>query len=120
MPSVLVVDDQPVFRRAAGSLIRSVPQLSLVGEAGSGEEAVECAARVRPDLVVMDVRLPGIDGIEATRRILLARPDTRVLLVSTYELEDLTVELKDCGATGFVRKQDLDARALLQALPPVE
>ena len=118
MPSVLIVDDQPLFRRAARSLVRSVPQLSLVGEAGTGEEAVECAGRDHPDLVIMDVRLPGISGIEATRRILRGRPGTRVLLVSTYELEDLTGELRHCGATGFVRKQDLDAQALLRAVSP--
>jgi DNA-binding NarL/FixJ family response regulator len=91
-----------------------------MGQARSGEEAVECAARIRPDLVVMDVRLPGISGIEATRRILLERPATRVLLVSTHEAEDLPADLRHCGAMGFVRKQDLDVPALLRAATPPE
>lgn len=115
MTSVLIVDDQPVFRRAARALVRSVPQLDLVGEVGTGEEAVEAAARLHPDLVVMDVRLPGMTGIEAARLITGARPAARVLLISTHEAADLPDDLFRCGATGFVRKQDLDASSLVAA-----
>ncbi|WP_395729590.1 response regulator transcription factor, partial [Nakamurella sp.] len=71
---VLLVDDQPQFRRAAAALIETTPGLELVGEAGSGEQAVDLADELAPDLIVMDVRLPGIDGTEACRRILRARP----------------------------------------------
>ncbi len=105
--TVLLVDDQPIFRRATAALLRATGFAQLAGEATTGEEAVELAARIQPDLVLMDVRLPGIDGIEATRRILAAAPETRVLLVSTHEAHDLPSGLASCGAIGFVRKQDL-------------
>ncbi len=113
MTSVLLVDDQEVFRRAARALVRSVAQFDVVAEAGTGEEAVELSARLRPDLVVMDVRLPGMSGIDATRRILADRPGARVLLISTHELGELPGDLLDCGATRFVRKQDLEAADLV-------
>ena len=110
---ILVVDDQVAFRRAAALLISVTPGATLVGEATTGEQAVELARRLRPDLVLMDVRLPGIDGPEATRRILADAPATRVVLVSTYEQADLTGDLDRCGASGFVRKQDVDGGVLL-------
>jgi two-component system, NarL family, invasion response regulator UvrY len=109
---VLVVDDQSLFRRAAAALVRSVDEFELVGEAESGEQAVEIATSLRPELVLMDVRLPGIDGAEATRRILEELPDTRIVLVSTYEAHDLPAAVSGCGARAFIRKQDLDAEAL--------
>ncbi len=109
---ILLVDDQPQFRRAAAALIGATPGLILVGEAGTGEQAVDLALRVDPDLIVMDVRLPGIDGTEACRRILRARPDVRVVLVSTYEQSDLP-GVQECGAARFVRKQDFDVPALI-------
>ena len=109
---VLLVDDQPQFRRAAAMLIRATDGVTLAGEAGSGEEAVVLAGDLQPDLVLMDVRLPGISGPDATRQILAENPETRVILVSTYEAADLP-DLDRCGAVGFLRKQDLDARALL-------
>jgi len=109
---ILLVDDQPQFRRAAAALINATPGLLLVGEAGTGEQAVDLAARLRPDLIVMDVRLPGIDGTEACRRILRGRPGTRVVLVSTYERSDLP-DVDGCGAVRFIRKQDFDVPALI-------
>jgi two-component system, NarL family, invasion response regulator UvrY len=109
---VLVVDDQRLFRRTAAALVRSVDEFELVGEAESGEQAVEIAAILRPGLVLMDVRLPGIDGAEATRRILEELPDTRIVLVSTYEAHDLPAAITGCGARALIRKQDLDAEAL--------
>ena len=113
--TVLVVDDQPMFRRAVSSLVRSVIGLQLVGEASSGEEAVQLAMELVPDLILMDVRLPGIDGTEATRQILARLPLIRVVLVSTYDEADLPLALGECGAVRFLRKQDLDAEALLAA-----
>jgi DNA-binding NarL/FixJ family response regulator len=109
---VLIVDDQPQFRRAAALLIHATDGLMLAGEAETGEEAVTMAKDLTPDLVLMDVRLPGIDGPEATRRILAESPGIRVILLSTYEAADLP-DLEHCGATRFVRKQDLDADDLL-------
>jgi DNA-binding NarL/FixJ family response regulator len=109
---VLLVDDQPQFRQAAAMLIRATTGLMLVGEAGSGEDAVTIAGILRPDVVLMDVRLPGINGPDATRQILAENPNTKVILVSTYEAADLP-DLDTCGAIGFLRKQDFDAQALL-------
>jgi DNA-binding NarL/FixJ family response regulator len=109
---VLLVDDQPQFRRAAAMLIQTTDGLALAGEAGSGEEAISLARDLKPDLVLMDVRLPGINGPDATRQILADQPDTKVILVSTYERADLP-DLDTCGATAFLRKQDLDAQTLL-------
>ena len=108
----MLVDDQPQFRRAAAMLILATDGLALAGEAVSGEQAVVPRRDLRPDVVLMDVRLPGINGPDATRQILAENPDTRVILVSTYERADLP-DLDTCGATGFVRKQDLDAQLLL-------
>ena len=108
---ILLVDDQPQFRRAAAALISATPGLVLVGQAGTGEEAVNLVDLLAPDMVVMDVRLPGIDGTEACRRILHRHPDARVVLVSTYERTDLP-GIDDCGALRFVRKQDFDVPAL--------
>ncbi len=117
--SVLVVDDQVLFRRAAVSLVRSLEDFAVIGEAQSGEQSVAMAAELQPDVVLMDVRLPGIDGPEATRRIVAQRPSTRVLLTSTYDARDLPADYLSCGAAAFVRKQDLqaeDLRALAEGL----
>ena len=111
-PTVLLVDDQPVFRRATAAMVRAAGFLQLLGEAASGEDAVDAASLLKPAFVLMDVRLPGIDGIEATRRILRHHPGTRVLLVSTHEAVDLPDGLTSCGAVGFVRKQDLTVETL--------
>lgn len=115
---VLVVDDQRLFRRAAVALVATVSRLQLLGEASSGEEAVDLAARLRPDFVLMDVRLPGINGVTATTRIVARAPNIRVLLMSTHEPVDLPAELGACGAAGFMRKQDLDSAALLRFASP--
>jgi two-component system, NarL family, invasion response regulator UvrY len=116
--AVLVVDDQLIFRKAAASLVRSIEQFELVGEAADGEEAVSLVGDVHPDFVLMDVRLPGMTGIEATRAILRDWPATRILLVSTHERADLPADLDDCGAAGFERKQDLTADLLLRRVGP--
>ena len=109
---VLVVDDQALFRRAAVSLVRSLEEFVVIGEAESGEQSVAMAAELEPDVVLMDVRLPGIDGPEATRRILAGRPSIRILLTSTYDARDLPADYLSCGAAAFVRKQDLQAEDL--------
>ena len=109
---VLLVDDQPQFRRAAALLIATTDGLELAGEAESGEEAVLLARSLRPDLVLMDVRLPGISGPQATRQILKEQPFARVILLSTYEAADLP-DIDQCGAESFRRKQDLDVSELV-------
>jgi DNA-binding NarL/FixJ family response regulator len=97
---VLVVDDQEPFRRAAAAVVVVTPGFVLVGQAASGEDAVEAVGRLAPDLVLMDLVLPGIDGTVATQRIRAAHPAVRVVLLSTYD----DVDPVACGAAAFVRK----------------
>jgi two-component system invasion response regulator UvrY len=113
---VLVVDDQAPFRSVARSLVELVKGWQVVGEASSGEEAVELAAAIRPRVVLMDINLPGITGIEATRRIVAADPDVAVVLISTYAADDLPDDARTCGAVGYVRKDDLTPRLLRSML----
>jgi two-component system invasion response regulator UvrY len=110
--SVLVVDDHPLARRAASALIRSSETLELVGAAASGAQALELADRLRPDVVLMDVRMPGLDGIETTRRLLARLPGVRVVLISSDRAVDLPAGLADCGAAGFLTKQELTLETL--------
>ena len=108
--SVLVVDDQDPFRRAARFVLERTERFTCVGEAATGEQAVRMAGELQPDLVLMDVKLPGIDGTEATRRIRAARPETVVFLCSTYDPADLPP--LDCGATTYIHKEELTAQLL--------
>ena len=110
--SVLLVDDHPAFRVAVRSVLDAEPTYTVVAEATDGEEAVALALRLRPDLVLMDVRLPGINGIEATRRILAQEPLTTVVLLSTVRRWDLPSDLLACGAVGFLQKEAVDPQAL--------
>lgn len=109
---VLVVDDQSPFRVAARSLFESFGGFTVVGEAESGEAGVAMAAILRPRLVLMDVRLPDIDGMEATRRILADDEQIVVVLVSSHRRQDLPAGLDDCGAAAFFTKEDVDPQAL--------
>jgi two-component system, NarL family, invasion response regulator UvrY len=112
---VLIVDDQAPFRRAARAVVTATPGFEVVGEAESGEEAVELADSLSPRLVLMDINLPGISGIEATRRIIASHPGTRVVLLSTYATADLPPDATTCGATTYLNKEDLTP-ATLRAL----
>jgi len=113
---VLVVDDQEPFRAAARRMLEAGDSYAVIAEATSGEEAVAIARRLRPALVLMDVRLPGTSGIEATRLILLDVPETVVVLVSTHRRADLPADLAHCGAAAFHRKEDIDPDRLTAAL----
>jgi two-component system invasion response regulator UvrY len=112
---VLIVDDQPPFRTVAGQLV-SLIGWHLVGEAESGEAALAAARALRPELVLMDINLPGISGIEATRAIMDELPETRVVLLSTYAESDLPADARDCGAIAYVHKEDLTPRVLRSLL----
>ena len=102
---VLVVDDQAPFRFAARNVIRLTAGFELAGEAGTGEEGMAMAADLHPDLVLMDINMPGINGIEATRQLLSAAPGTTVFLCSTYSLADLPADAPDSGAVAYVNKE---------------
>jgi DNA-binding NarL/FixJ family response regulator len=104
--SVLIVDDQAPFRGAARTVVSVSAGFRVGGEAESGEEAVEVAAELHPDLVLMDINLPGINGVEATRRILAERPETVVILLSTYTADDLPSDARESGAAAYVHKED--------------
>jgi DNA-binding NarL/FixJ family response regulator len=110
--AVLTVDDQPVFRRAIASLIDAAPEFEQVGEAASGAEALALAADLRPDLVLLDVRMPGMDGLETARRLAGADPRPAVVLISIDEVPDAEAALASSGAAAYVRKQDLSTRKL--------
>ena len=105
--SVLVVDDQAPFRLAARAVIKRAEGFELVGEAGTGEEAVDMAADLHPDLVLMDINMPGISGIEATSRIVGRAPDAVVFLCSTYERSDLPEEAAESGARAYINKEEM-------------
>ena len=110
--TVLAVDDQPIFLRAAHQLIADTPGFEQVGEATSGPEAVDMAAALHPDLVLLDVRMPGMDGIETAQRIVALDARAIVVLVSLEETPELPASLASVGAAVYMRKQDLSTRAL--------
>jgi two-component system, NarL family, invasion response regulator UvrY len=105
--TVLVVDDQEPFRAAARLVVRATGGFAVAGEAVSGEEAVALTAQLRPRLVLMDINLPGISGIEATRDLLSRHPETIVLLLSTYSSDELPDDAATCGARAYVHKSEL-------------
>jgi two-component system invasion response regulator UvrY len=112
--TVLTVDDQRIFLRTARSLISATPGFEQIGEAGSGEEALELAAHLRHDLVLVDVRMPGMDGVETARRLTEADPATTVVLISLEEVPQLSAAVDRAGAAGYIRKQDLSTRSLTE------
>jgi DNA-binding NarL/FixJ family response regulator len=103
---VLTVDDQAVFRRVAQDVIAATLGFEATGEAECGEEAIAAVERLHPDLVLLDVRMPGIGGIEAARRITAANPDTVVVLISIEEPDEFAHAARASGAAALVRKQD--------------
>jgi two-component system invasion response regulator UvrY len=110
--TVLAVDDQEVFRRTARELIAAADGFEQVGEASSGPEALRVAAAVRPDLILVDVRMPGMDGIETARRLHDDLPECLVVLISLEHGPDLPAALAASGAVLHLPKQELSIRAL--------
>ena len=101
--TVLLVDDQPLLRLGFRLVLDAQPDMTVVGEAGDGAEAVRLAAQLAPDVVLMDVRMPGMDGIEATRRV-VAGGASRVLILTTFDLDEYAYEGLRAGASGFLLK----------------
>jgi DNA-binding NarL/FixJ family response regulator len=104
---VLIADDHPLFRDGMRGLLATQPDMEVAGEATTGEEAVALAADLYPDVVLMDIKMPGLGGIEATRRILAARPDARVLVVTMFEDDATVFTAMRVGARGYVLKDDV-------------
>jgi DNA-binding NarL/FixJ family response regulator len=103
---VLIADDHPLFRDGMRGLLATQPDMEVAGEATTGEEAVALAAELEPDVVLMDIRMPGGGGLEATRRILAARPGTRILVVTMFEDDATVFTAMRAGARGYVLKDD--------------
>jgi len=104
---VLVVDDKVVFRQAARDVIEATAEFVMLGEATSGRHALAAVDDLHPDLVLMDVRMRGMDGIETSRRLSRAHPEAVVVLVTTEEPLNLPKDVGFCGAADLIRKQDL-------------
>lgn len=115
---VLIVDDQELVRYGFRLMLEAEPGIDVVGEAGDGSAAVTETERLRPDVVLMDVRMPGMGGVEATRLITARLPDTRVLVLTTYDLDESAFGALDAGASGFLLK-DTRAAELVAAIRAV-
>jgi DNA-binding NarL/FixJ family response regulator len=103
---VLVADDQSMVRAGFRLLLAREPDVDVIAEAGNGIEAVQQAARFKPTVVLMDIRMPQLDGLEATRRIIAADPGARILILTTFDLDEYVYDALEAGASGFVLKDD--------------
>ncbi|MEV4747716.1 response regulator transcription factor [Streptosporangium sp. NPDC049248] len=121
MIKVLVADDQELIRAGLTALLRAAPDLEVVGEASDGHEAVQCAAATHPDVILMDIRMPGMDGIAATKRILAdgsASRTPQILILTTFDIDEYVYQALRAGASGFLLKQT-PAKRLLSAIHTV-
>ena len=118
MISVLLADDQPLLRRGFRMILEAEDGVTVVGEAGDGAEAAALARRLKPDVVLMDIRMPGTDGIEATRQITAAEPGVRVLVLTTFDVDEYAFGALRAGASGFLLK-DVRPAELVAAIRTV-
>ena len=112
---VLIVDDQALVRAGFRMILEAQDDLEVVGEAADGEQALELAAQQRPDVVLMDIRMPVLDGLEATRRLVRDQPSARVLVLTTFDLDDYVYDALQAGASGFLLK-DVRPEQLAEAV----
>ena len=101
---VLIADDQTLFRVGLARLLEEDPRVDIVGQAGDGVEAVKLAGSLKPDVVLMDLKMPNVDGIEATRQILANHPDVKVLLLTTFDADNHVIQALKAGASGYILK----------------
>lgn len=112
---IVLADDQPIIRQGLRFIIGTQPDMEVVGEAGDGDEAVAEAGRLSPDLVLMDVQMPGRTGIEATRAIVAARPEAKVMLLTTFDVQEYVADGIRAGAIGYLLK-DAETKTLLEGI----
>jgi DNA-binding NarL/FixJ family response regulator len=112
---VLIADDHPLFRDGVRALLNSIPETEVVGEAGSGEEVVAQAAVLQPDVILMDIQMPGLNGVEATRRILQTDPQIGIIILTMFEDDGSVFSAMRAGARGYVLK-GADQAELLHAI----
>ena len=112
---VLVADDQPLMRAAYQMTLRAEPDIQLVGEAADGRQAVELTRSLRPDVVLMDIRMPALDGVEATRILAAENKATKILILTTFDLDEYVMEALRVGASGFLLK-DVRLDELVEAI----
>lgn len=115
---VLIADDHPLFRKGLRALLSATPDIVIVGEATTGQEAVELAAELQPDVILMDLQMPGINGVEATRQILHTSPHIRILVVTLFEDDASVFTALRAGARGYVLK-DAQEEEMLRAIRAV-
>lgn len=112
---VLIADDQTLFRSGLARLLDGDDRVSVVGEAADGLEAVKLAASLKPDVVLMDIKMPNLDGIEATRRIVSESPKSKVLMLTTFDADNHVIQALKAGASGYVLK-DSEASAIVSSI----
>jgi DNA-binding NarL/FixJ family response regulator len=115
---ILVVDDQTLFRTGLTSLLASDDRVEVVGQALDGADAIKQATRLKPDVILMDVKMPNVDGIEATRRIVESLPGVKVLILTTFETDSQVIQALKAGASGYVLK-DSSASAIVNSIVAV-
>lgn len=116
--TVLIVDDHPMFRNGLRALLEAVDKVEVVGEASDGESAIALAVELLPDVVVMDVQMPGINGVEATRQIAIAAPTVRILVLTMFDDDDTVFAAMRAGAAGYLLK-DAEHEDVLRSLMAV-